>query len=84
MISISRDAAMQFALNVVEIGDAMLTGTDSVEVASILECLGKRVVHTPLDEVHRAGGSAACLLAPVHDHATVAIAATAAIRSTAA
>jgi N-dimethylarginine dimethylaminohydrolase len=82
---VGRDEALQFALNVVEIGDAVVTGTHSRLVNDILAACGKRVVYTPLDEFHRAGGSAACLLAPVYDDAqTVATAATTAIRSTAA
>ncbi|MBA3395174.1 MAG: amidinotransferase [Deltaproteobacteria bacterium] len=86
IITISRSETTRFALNVVEIDGTVVTGTDSPEVTDVLRSLGKRVVHTPLDEFQRAGGSAACLLAPVHgaDQATVAQAATAAIRSTAA
>ena len=84
VIAVSRAEALRFALNLVELGDVVVTGTDSSEVRSILNALGKRVLYTPLDEFHRAGGSVACLLAPVHDHEAVAIAATTAIRSTAA
>jgi N-dimethylarginine dimethylaminohydrolase len=84
VIQVSRDAAIRFAINLVELGDAVVTGTDSAEVSAILESLGKRIVYTPLDEFHRAGGSAACLLAPVLDHATDATAETTAMRSTAA
>lgn len=82
LVSVSRAAAMQLALNVVEIADAVVTGTRAPEVSDALRLLGRRVVYTPLDEFHRAGGSASCLLAPIHG--TAAIAATAAIRSTAA
>jgi N-dimethylarginine dimethylaminohydrolase len=82
--SIHRDAALRFALNVVEIGDAVVTGTQDAAVNRVFEACGKRVVYTPLDEFQRAGGSAACLLAPVYDAQTVATAATTAIRSTAA
>lgn len=82
LISVSRAAAMQLALNVVEIGDTIVTGTLDGEVSGALRRLGRRVVYTPLDEFQRAGGSAACLLAPIHG--TSAIAATAATRSTAA
>lgn len=86
VISVSREEAMRFALNVIEIGDTVVTGTDSPEVAAVLGSLGRRVLYTPLDEFQRAGGSAACLLAPIYDVAqrSVATAATAAIRSTAA
>jgi N-dimethylarginine dimethylaminohydrolase len=82
--SVSREEALRFALNIVEIGDAIVTGTESPAVDEILAACGKRVLYTPLDEFHRAGGSAACLLAPVYDAHTVATAATTAIRSTAA
>ena len=80
---VERDAALKFALNVVEIGDSVVTGTQS-PANRLFEACGKRVVYTPLDEFQRAGGSAACLLAPVYDAQTVATAATTAIRSTAA
>ncbi len=87
LITVSRAEAMRFALNVVEVGDTVVTGTQSSEVEAILHGIGKRVVVTPLDEFQRAGGSAACLLGRVHDaaaQATVMQAATAAMRSTAA
>ena len=83
VIPVSRAEALRFAVNLLEIGDAVVTGTDSEEVSAILESLGKRTIYTPLDEFHRAGGSAACLLA-VLDHAAVATAETTAMRSTAA
>ncbi|HLL25533.1 MAG TPA: arginine deiminase-related protein, partial [Kofleriaceae bacterium] len=83
VISVPRDEAMRFALNLVEIGDAIVTGTSS-SVNALLASRGKHVRYTPLDEFQRAGGSAACLLAHVHDHATVATRATTAMRSTAA
>lgn len=81
---VDREAALRFALNIVDIGDAVITGTDCASTRTTIEACGKRVVYTPLDEFHRAGGSAACLLAPVYADHTVAIAATTAIRSTAA
>ncbi len=84
VIEVSRDAATQFALNFVQIGDTVVTGTDSPEVESVLRSLGKRVLVTPLDEFQRAGGSAACLLGRIHEVGAVMHAATAAIRSTAA
>ena len=86
VLSVSRSEAIRFALNVVEIADTVVTGTCSAEVDALLRSAGKRVLYTPLDEFQRAGGSAACLLAPIHGatQRTVATAATAAIRSTAA
>lgn len=82
--AVGRDAALRFALNVVEVGDAIVTGTACAATRALFESCGKRVIYTPLDEFQRAGGSAACLLAPVYDDQTVAIAATTAMRSTAA
>lgn len=82
--TIERKAALRFALNFVEVGRAIVTGTSCASTAATMTACGKRVVYTPLDEFHRAGGSAACLLAPVYADHTVAIAATTAMRSTAA
>lgn len=81
VIPVSRSEALRFALNVVRVGRAIVTGTESPEVARACAELGLRTVYTPLDEFHRAGGSAACLLAPILDHATVAVSTTTAIRS---
>jgi N-dimethylarginine dimethylaminohydrolase len=64
-IAVPREDAIMLALNFVEIGDTIVTGTDSALVRGHLERLGKRVIVTPLDEFQRAGGSAACLLAPI-------------------
>ncbi|HUS27402.1 MAG TPA: arginine deiminase-related protein [Kofleriaceae bacterium] len=84
VMPVSREEALRFAVNFVDVGRAVVTGTDSEEVTEILSSLGRRTVYTPLDEFHRAGGSAACLLAPIYDQPTLAIAATTAIRSTVA
>lgn len=86
LISVSRAEAMRFALNVVEIDGTVVTGTASAEVAAVLRSLRRAVVYTPLDEFQRAGGSAACLLAPIYDavRGKRATAATTAMRSTAA
>jgi N-dimethylarginine dimethylaminohydrolase len=67
VVWVSRAAAVQFALNLVEVGDAIVTGTDAPEITGALSARGKRIIVTPLDEFQRAGGSAACLLAPVHE-----------------
>nr|MBA3501665.1 amidinotransferase [Deltaproteobacteria bacterium] len=67
IIEVSRDEATRFALNVVEIDDAIVTGADSDELRHALEARGRRVIYTPLDEFQRSGGSAACLLAPVYE-----------------
>ena len=85
IVEVSRGEATRFALNVVEIDDTIVTGTESAEVRHALEARGRRVIYTPLDEFQRAGGSAACLLAPVHElQRATATMPTAAMRSTAA
>ena len=72
VLSVSHAEAMRFALNMVEVGPTIVTGTDSPEVTALLNARGRRVVYTPLEEFHRAGGSAACLLARIHDPAATA------------
>ena len=66
-VSIPPDVAMQFALNFVEVGSAIVTGTDSPAMARVWRSLGRSCVVAPLDEFQLAGGSAACLVARVHD-----------------
>ena len=56
--------AAKFALNVVEVRGAIITGTPSSE--PLWRSLGRRVVVAPLDQFQLAGGSAACLVARVH------------------
>jgi len=75
--------ALAFGLNVVEVGDAIITGTRSATMDALWRSLGKRVIYTPLDQFQRAGGSAACLVAKIHQD-LVAESATTAILSTAA
>jgi N-dimethylarginine dimethylaminohydrolase len=67
VVSISRDEAVQLALNFVEVGSTIVTGSGTPAVRSVLRALGKDVVVLPLDEFQRAGGSAACLLGRVHE-----------------
>ena len=85
VIAVSREAALKFALNFVELDRVIVTGTLGTEVDDILAANGKSVVYVELGEFHRAGGSAACLLAPLRDdHVALTTAATTAMRSTAA
>ena len=66
---VPRHEAVEFALNIVEVEKSVLTGSDGihggVEVARILRSRGLLPVPVPLSEFHRAGGSAACLVARV-------------------
>lgn len=66
-IVVSREDATAFALNFVEVGDTVVTGTDANAVTAVLRGLRKRVIVLELDEFQRSGGSAACLLGPVLD-----------------
>lgn len=56
---VPRAEAMQFALNVVEVGATVVTGSRVVPAA----LRGRRVIRSPLDQFLLAGGSAACLVA---------------------
>jgi N-dimethylarginine dimethylaminohydrolase len=62
-ISVAPEAASGFALNFVEVGDSIVTGTPSVALAAEL---GRPMIVSPLDELQLAGGRAACLVARVH------------------
>ena len=69
VFAIPREEAMAFATNIVEVGDAVVTGTireRAPTTAKILESIGRKVVEVPLDQFHLAGGSAACLVARVN------------------
>lgn len=63
---VGRRDALRFGLNVVEVGDTILTGTASSQLDEVWASVGRKVLYSPLDEFHRAGGSAACLAARVH------------------
>jgi N-dimethylarginine dimethylaminohydrolase len=64
---LSRKEALQFALNVVELGDAIVCGADSPSMRARWARLGRRMVVAALDQFHLGGGSAACLVSRVHE-----------------
>lgn len=66
LIPVSKRAAYNFGLNMVEVGDTIVLGDDVKEVIDQLEMMGKNVIVTPLDCFHKSSGSAACLSARVH------------------
>lgn len=68
LLEVSLADAKQFAINVVEVRGAIVTGTPAV--TAMWRELGRRVVATPLDQFQLAGGSAACLVARVQPLAT--------------
>jgi N-dimethylarginine dimethylaminohydrolase len=71
IVAVSREDAVGFGLNLVAAGDDVVVAgaAPPTRVERALERHGMRTVVVPLDEFHRAGGSAACLVAAVHDEA---------------
>jgi N-dimethylarginine dimethylaminohydrolase len=70
VFEVSPADAKQFAVNVVEVRGAVVTGTPAV--TEMWRPLNRRVVVAPLDQFQLAGGSAACLVARVHPLGRVA------------
>ena len=58
--------ALDYALNVICIGQTIITSSRSARVRELLERRGYEVVFVALDEFHKSGGGAASLVAPVH------------------
>lgn len=63
---VSRELALGFGLNLVMIGDTIVVGASQPELEEVLASRGYRYRVVPLGQFHLAGGSAACLVAPVH------------------
>ena len=64
---IPRVEACRFALNLVQLGRTIVTGTPKVPVLNrLLQARGFRVRSVDLSQFHLAGGSAACLVSEVH------------------
>lgn len=66
IVSVPREEALRFGLNLVEADGIVVMGSRAATVEQALAARGFSVVHTPLNEFQLAGGSAACLVAPVH------------------
>jgi N-dimethylarginine dimethylaminohydrolase len=73
IVPVAMADALAFGLNLVPIGDAVLAGASVPRVERTLRALELRPIHVPLGEFHAAGGSAACLVARVHDELSVAM-----------
>src|SRR5690606_24379338 len=85
LLFVPHEEASRFALNVVQIGRTIISGTvEAPQMTRLLERCGQRVVSLDLSQFHRAGGSAACLVGRVHQERRVTTSATTAIRSTSA
>jgi N-dimethylarginine dimethylaminohydrolase len=62
---VTRDLALGFGLNLVTIGETVIVGAYQPELEGLLAPLGYHCRVVPLGQFHLAGGSAACLAAPV-------------------
>ena len=67
--TVRREDALAFGLNLVPIGTTVLAGARVPAVERIVTARGYRYEVAPLDQFHRAGGSAACLVARLHREA---------------
>lgn len=67
VVNVDREEAMHFALNWVEIEGSIILGARCPKTQAQLEKLGKETLVRSLSQFQLAGGSAACLVAPVHD-----------------
>jgi N-dimethylarginine dimethylaminohydrolase len=63
---VTRELALDFGLNLLTIGDTVVVGAYQPELQGLLASLGYRYHAVPLGQFHLAGGSAACLVAPVY------------------
>ena len=75
LIEISTADAIDFACNVVEIGDALVLHAASTRLRQRLHDAGYRIFATDLSDFHKAGGSAKCLTLKLEDGPAEAVAA---------
>jgi phenylacetate-CoA ligase len=66
VVTVPAEEALAFALNFVAIGDTIVCGARGRVTAAAIAARGFRIAHVPLDQFHRAGGGAGCLVARVH------------------
>jgi N-dimethylarginine dimethylaminohydrolase len=66
ILSVGREDALRFALNLVVVGDVLVCGTEAAAVRRIVHERGFGSIAVELDEFHLSGGSAACLATRVH------------------
>ena len=72
-LRVPRGEALRFGCNLVEVGNAVVINRAARWTHAALELLGHQPVGIELDQFHRAGGSAACLVAQVHELDEVSI-----------
>jgi len=73
LLEVPLDAALAFGLNLVEVGEHVILGAGAPAVEELISASGRRPVPVEMDQFLLAGGSAACLSAPVHDLGAVAV-----------
>lgn len=66
IVHVPLSEARRFGVNLVQVGNTVVWGADAPETTRALEALGHEVHRVDLDQFHRAGGSAACLVSRVH------------------
>jgi N-dimethylarginine dimethylaminohydrolase len=63
---VTRELALGFGLNLVILGETVVVGAHHLELEGLLASVGYDCLVVPLGQFHLAGGSAACLVAPVY------------------
>jgi len=66
VVGVSVEDALTMCLNLVPVGDTLVGGNVSRRVSAVIAARGFRQHIVPLDQFHRAGGGAACLVSAVH------------------
>ncbi|MGN6105235.1 MAG: hypothetical protein ACTHU0_09045 [Kofleriaceae bacterium] len=66
IVTVLHSDALAFGLNLVAVGDTILTGARVPRIEAIVRARGLQYETVPLDQFHLAGGSAACLVSAVH------------------
>lgn len=72
VVRVPLDEALRFGVNLVQVGRDIVWGADAPATTKALQARGYRVRRVALDQFHRAGGSAACLVSRVFRQATEA------------
>lgn len=66
IVTVPREDALAFGLNLVPVGTTLISGACVPRIAAIVGARGYRYRVAPLDQFHLAGGSAGCLIARLH------------------
>ena len=66
LIEVDPEEAMAFGCNLVQMGQTLIVGSFLPKLIKKLGVIGYQLVHLPLTQFQKAGGSAACLVSKVH------------------